>query len=134
MKSPKVKFLSLYGGGEGVSLLGQEPIRDTYSQSSSLSFLSQMKSYKKTWKPNVYCVILNRETGMFFIAPNFRRLYNRLEGSLGMLSPIFIISEHLSQRIFFLSIPTLLFFFPFLDFCFFDVRILKLIESDLFKH
>lgn len=116
MKSPKVKFLSLYGSGEGVSLLGQEPIRDTYSLSSSLSFLSQMKSYKKRWKPNVCCVILNRETGMFLIAPNFRRLYNKVEGSLGMLSPIFIITENVSQRIFFFFkySHTAYFFFHFL--------------------
>lgn len=111
MKSPKVKFLSLHGSGAGVSLLGQEPIRDTYSQSSSLSFLSQMKSYKKRWKPNVYCVLLNREPGMFLIAHNFRRLNNRVEGSLGMLSPIFIISENLSQRIFFFKYSHSAYFF-----------------------
>lgn len=50
---------------------------------------------------------------MFLIAPNFRRLYNRVEGSLGMLSPIFIISENLSQRIFFFKYSHTAFFFFF---------------------
>lgn len=90
------------------------------------SFLPQ-EMLRQEVESDVHCVILYREIGTFLIAPDFRMIIG-LKGVWEMLSPIFIISENLGQRIFFLSnIPTLLICFSFLG-LFFHTRIFILID------
>lgn len=85
--------------GEGRASRNRSLLGTRIAGLGASSFLPQ-EMLRQEVESDVHCVILYREIGTFLIAPDFRMIIG-LKGVWEMLSPIFIISENLGQRIFF---------------------------------